>query len=60
MGRRPRVVPRPTEADVPSDAEIEDWLIWDGDCESTDGCRVDPDGYCQHGHASWLVYLGLI
>jgi hypothetical protein len=27
---------------------------------ATDGCPVEPDGTCPHGHVSWLVYLGLI
>jgi len=39
---------------------IEQWLVWDGDCESTDGCIVEPDGMCEHGHPSWLIRLGLI
>lgn len=28
--------------------------------QATDGCQVEPDGYCEHGHVSWLLYLGLI
>ena len=39
---------------------LQDWAIFDGDCEATDGCRSDPDGYCEHGYPSWLLYLGLI
>lgn len=27
-----------------------------GICEATDGCRVEPDGYCQHGCPSWLIH----
>ena len=27
---------------------------------ATDGCRVEPDGECPHGHVSWLLYLGFI
>ncbi len=23
-----------------------------------DGCQVEPDGECPHGHPSWLVILG--
>ena len=26
----------------------------------TDGCRVEPDGICPHGHKSWLLELGYI
>jgi hypothetical protein len=27
---------------------------------ATDGCRVEPDGICQHGHKSWLLRLGFV
>lgn len=30
------------------------------DAEATDGCFTDPDGFCEHGHAAWQRYLGLI
>jgi hypothetical protein len=45
--------------DQPSLADL---MEWDerGGCEATDGCWVEPDGGCEHGHVSWLVYLGLI
>lgn|GEM_PF-2195672 len=32
----------------------------EGVCEATDGCLVEPDGVCPHGHPSWLLHLGLI
>ncbi len=32
----------------------------EGFCEATDGCVVEPDGTCPHGHRSWLLELGLI
>lgn len=32
----------------------------DSGCDATDGCWVEPDGKCSHGHVSWLIYLGLI
>lgn len=32
----------------------------DGVVKATDGCRVEPDGHCPHGHVSWLIYLGYI
>lgn len=35
------------------------WEAEDG-CEATDGCWVEPDGVCPHGHESWLLVLGLI
>lgn len=28
--------------------------------ETTDGCLVEPDGICRHGHPSWLLRLGVI
>jgi hypothetical protein len=32
----------------------------DGGCDATDGCWVEPDGVCEHGHPSWLLYMGMI
>ena len=32
----------------------------DGKAKATDGCTVEPDGTCEHGHDSWLLELGLI
>lgn len=32
----------------------------DGAVEATDGCAVEPDGVCEHGHPSWLLKMGLI
>ena len=46
--------------DVPSEETLRDWAIMDGDCEATDGCRVEPDGTCPHGRKSWLLYFGAI
>ena len=42
--------------------DIETLMEWsdDGECEATDGCWVEPDGTCEHGHDSWMVYLGMI
>ena len=34
--------------------------VFDGVAKATDGCRVEPDGHCEHGHASWLLVLGLM
>lgn len=39
---------------------VEDWLTDTEETEATDGCIVEPDGMCPHGHPSWLVRLGLI
>lgn len=43
----------------PTFEELKEMLI-DGICLATDGCKVEPDGRCPHGHPSWLIKLGLI
>lgn len=43
----------------PSIEQLEEWLQ-DSICEATDGCIVEPDGECEHGHVSWFLYLSLI
>lgn len=50
--------PEPTEPE-PSFKKLQQWSF-DGVAEATDGCTVEPDGICQHGHVSWLIYLELI
>jgi len=52
-------IPRPTDP-PPSDEQLRDWLLFDGDCEATDGCVVEPDGRCAHGHLAWPRFLRLI
>lgn len=56
---RPEEYPTPT-AKMPKTATLERWLISEGMAKATDGCKVEPDGVCPHGHPSWLVRLGLI
>lgn len=51
--------PTPT-VDQPSDDEIGAMLVDAIDTEATDGCQVEPDGLCPHGHPSWLIVLKLI
>lgn len=53
-----KVWPTPT-APIPS-AEAMMEALADGTCEATDGCIVEPDGICEHGHPSWLLRLGLV
>lgn len=43
----------------PSVKTMEKWAM-DGVAQATDGCRVEPDGVCQHGCKSWLLELGII
>lgn len=50
--------PEPTEPE-PTFEELQDYEN-DGGCEATDGCWVEPDGVCPHGHPSWLIRAGLI
>ena len=50
--------PEPTSLQ-PDDDEIME-MVMDGECEATDGCNVEPDGTCEHGHPSWALREGLI
>jgi len=43
----------------PSLETMERWLD-EGYAKATDGCIVEPDGVCPHGHLSWLLLAGLI
>lgn len=53
--------PKPT-VEKPSDEEIEEMVmgLTLANPTATDGCEVEPDGVCPHGHASWPRYLGII
>ena len=44
---------------IPKQSTLEKWA-GDTICKATDGCRVEPDGICEHGHPSWLLALGYI
>jgi len=50
--------PKPT-TERPDLETLEEWHS-DGGCEATDGCWVEPDGVCEHGHPSWLLRFGMI
>lgn len=50
--------PEPTD-DRPSYDELEG-MVYDSVVDATDGCSVEPDGVCEHGHPSWLIRMGLI
>lgn len=52
------VWPHPTVAE-PDEEELAEWFA-DSVCEATDGCIVEHDGRCPHGHPSWLLRLGLV
>ena len=58
LGKPDPTWPEPLE-EYPSMEEIEMWVM-DSVVDATDGCSVEPDGTCQHGYPSWLLYVGLI
>ena len=35
-------------------------FLFDACAEATDGCLIEPDGVCPHGHPSWLKRVGVI
>lgn len=35
-------------------------IMAEGTAETYDGCIVEPDGVCEHGHQSPLLLLGYI
>jgi hypothetical protein len=49
--------PEPTTPQ-PDEETLQQWDA-DGGCEATDGCWVEYDGTCPHGHPSWLIHLGI-
>jgi len=51
--------PEPTVEEPDEFETLADSLL-DSGCEATDGCWVEPDGNCCHGHVSWMIYLGYI
>jgi hypothetical protein len=44
---------------VPGDKSLRHWSF-DGVAKATDGCRIEPDGWCHHGAPSWLLVLNMI
>lgn len=40
----------------PDEGTMGEWLA-DGVCRSPDDCLVTPDGWCEHGLASWHLIL---
>jgi len=60
-GRGPRAdgVKHIPTAPKPTMEQMEAWLI-DGIGEATDGCRIENDGRCLHGHTAWLRIVGVV
>ena len=43
----------------PDEATLAEWLA-DGVCRCPDECLVVPDGWCEHGLASWYLILAAL
>lgn len=61
FGRAPRAdgVKHKATCKAPGLARLERFVS-DGVACATDGCRVEVDGTCQHGHSSWVRALGYV
>lgn len=35
-------------------------LALSGLCPATDGCEVEADGICEHGHPAWTLRMGVL
>lgn len=55
----PFLWPEPT-VPQPDLETLEEWMVEDGGCEATDGCWLEVDGMCPHGHPAWLLRLGWV
>ena len=40
----------------PDEETLSEWVA-DGVCRCPDECLVEPEGWCEHGLASWLLIL---
>lgn len=57
--RRDTHWPEPT-TEEPSIDELRDVILDREYPTATDGCVIEPDGVCEHGHPSWMLKLGYI
>lgn len=57
--KRPDGIKHVATEERPTLEELET-MTFDGEVTATDGCTVEPDGICPHGHASWLRALGFV
>lgn len=45
---------------APPDGDtLEEWVA-DGVCRAPDECMTTPDGWCEHGLASWALILAAL
>lgn len=44
---------------LPSVRTLKKWMF-NGICPTPDGCKVEPDGTCEHGWNAWLLIMGVI
>lgn len=57
--KRPDGIRHKATKKVPSVRTMEGWVS-NGVARATDGCTVEPDGVCPHGHSSWLLIANII
>lgn len=57
--RRPDGIKHVPTEKKPALSQLQFWMF-DSMGEATDGCSVENDGYCEHGHWSWLRVLGIV
>lgn len=56
--RRVETWPEPI-TEEPDIEQLSAWTV-DGVGEATDGCSIENDGVCEHGHPAWLKKLGFV
>jgi hypothetical protein len=49
--------PTPT-VEQPDDDDLNE-QVSEGVVQATDGCDIELDGICEHGHPSWPLHLGI-
>ena len=60
VDRRDRTTYKEPTIEPPEPAKLMRDELSYGQVEATDGCMVEPDGQCVHGHVSWLLYWGMV
>lgn len=52
-------LPEGKEVKFPSNRTLEKYN-WESVAKTPCGCRVEPDGWCEHGNPSWLILAHLV